>query len=351
MTGPTPPDWDAIARYLAGESSADEATVVRGWLEKNPLDRELVERLNTAAVIDAPVAPADVDVEAALARVHHRMAEHERPRLTLAQGGAQGAKPGSRFKSAAWIAGIAAAAAAFFVATRQRADTTPARDAAVAQSYSTGVGRRQEVRLADGSRVVLGPQSKLTVHADFATARRVDLTGDGYFDVVHDAAKPFTVRSGSAIIEDIGTTFTVESDAGSATNVSVVSGSVRLRGGNSAATAGVILAAGDRGSLEAGGKTSVERNAVRDEDTAWITGRLAFRDAPLSRIAAELHRWYGVTLRVTDSTLLARHVTTSFEGESVEQALRILALTIDARISRQGDTATVIPNRGTTTSR
>ena len=84
--------------------------------------------------------------------------------------------------------------------------------------------------LADGSRVILGPDSRLTVPADFgSTARAVELKGDGYFDVRHDAAKPFTVRVANALVEDVGTTFTVESDAGDTTSVSVLSGSVRLR--------------------------------------------------------------------------------------------------------------------------
>jgi ferric-dicitrate binding protein FerR (iron transport regulator) len=112
-----------------------------------------------------------------------------------------------------------------------------------------------------------------------------------------------------------------------------------------------VLEAGDRGSLDAAGQSQVDRKSVRPEDTAWVNGKVAFRDAPLSQVAAELHRWYGVTLRVDDSALLSRKVTTSFEGESAEQALRILGLTIDARITRSGDTAIVVPNRGAATSR
>ena len=340
----TPPDWDAIARYLAGESTAEEAVVVREWLDRNPADRGLVERLNGAAVIDTR---ADVDVEAALAAVHRRMAEGERPKLTVERGAGSRTAPSRRPLLA--IGAIAASAASIFLVVRQH-ETTPVAPVAI-QSYSTGIGQRQEVRLADGSRVVLGPQSKLTVRADYQNARTVELTGDGYFDVVHDAAKPFSVKSGSALIEDIGTTFTVESDAGDMTSVAVVTGSVRLRAGQTASTDGVVLEAGDRGSLNAAGQSKIERKSVRPEDTAWVNGKVAFRDAPLSQVAAEMHRWYGVTLRVDDSALLSRKVTTSFEGESAEQALRILGLTIDARITRSGDTALVVPNRGAATSR
>ena len=124
-------------------------------------------------------------------------------------------------------------------------------------TYATGVGKRDSVRLADGSRVVLGPQSRLVVPRDYGQARRaVELTGDAYFDVRHDASKPFSVHANGAMIEDIGTTFAVESDVdGGATSVAVVTGSVRLRSATSAASAGVVLAAGDRGTLDGCGSS------------------------------------------------------------------------------------------------
>src|SRR3954470_22696477 len=107
MTAPaTPPDWDAIARFLAGESDAGESAVVRAWLEAHPEDRSLVERLDAAATVDAV---ADVDVEAALTRVHQRLAP-PRPSLKLERGGAA-ASPRKR-NGAILVVGTVAAAAA-----------------------------------------------------------------------------------------------------------------------------------------------------------------------------------------------------------------------------------------------
>jgi transmembrane sensor len=350
MTGsslPLPPDWDAIARYLAGESNDDEAAAVREWLEAHPKDRALVERLSAVATTDLTL---DVDVERALAQVRQKMAASERPALRVERGGgATAAGPRKRMTILA-LATLVAAAAAVFVVVRTRSATRPA--TAEVTHYVAGVGRADSILLADGSRVILGPQSTLDVPGTFSAGERtVTLTGDAYFDVRHDASKPFSVRAGSAVIEDIGTTFTIESHDGTSATVSVVAGSVRLRQAATAPTAGVVLAAGDRGSIDAGGETRVERGVVRPEDTAWIAGHLAFRDAPLSRIAEEIERWYGVTLRVSDSTLLDRRVTTSFEGESVDTALEILELTLGAKIERHGDTALVSNPRGARSSR
>ena len=324
------PDWDAIARFLAGESPADEATAVRVWLEANPADRDLVERLNAAAA--AP--PADVDVEAALARVHAKMA------LTVTR---------SRSWRTIAIAAlpIAAAVGAFLVYRGREA--TPA--VGQGTTYATAVGKRDSVLLADGSRVILGPRSRMVVPADFATRRAVELTGDAYFEVKHDASRPFSVRTAKAIVEDIGTAFTVESDAGVMTSVAVVNGSVRLRTDDSQPTGGVVLAAGDRGSIDAAGNARADRQVVRDEDIAWTRGSPAFRDAPLGLVAAEIQRWYGITVVIPDSSMRQRRITASFNGEPADRVLQILGLLLGATVDRHGDSATIAVTRGAAGSR
>jgi transmembrane sensor len=320
---------------------------VQRWLEANPVEKALLTRLDTAVTTE-PIA--DVDVELALARVHARMGEStQRPRLSMERGPAP-----ARWRTMTVGALLAAAAIAGVLFTTQRSAAPVATPATTvtAQTYTTRVGQRDSVKLADGSRVLLGPDSRLTVPADYGTiSRAVDLQGDGFFDVQHDATKPFAVRVGTALIEDVGTTFTVESDAGDTTSVAVVSGSIRLRSNTSSPGAGEVLAAGDRGSIDARGNVRAERHAVRDDDVAWTMGRLVFRDASLTRVAGEIHRWYGVTLHVADSSLLNQHVTMSFSGEPIDQVLKILALTLGARVDRQGDSAIVTTTHGPNSAR
>src|SRR6476620_12669410 len=65
-------DWDAIARYYAGESTPDEAAAVRGWLEEHPAEASALGSLNDAAALLANATPPGLDVEAALKRVVER---------------------------------------------------------------------------------------------------------------------------------------------------------------------------------------------------------------------------------------------------------------------------------------
>jgi Fe2+-dicitrate sensor, membrane component len=341
------PDWDALARFLAGESSGEEAVRVQRWLEAHPTDKALIEQLSSDELLDESM---DVDVEAALTRVHARMEQPEvRPRLTLERGNGEApARLAIRRRTGALALLLATAAGIVAVVTLSRSSSERATTAVAARTYSTRTGQRDSIMLSDGSRVILGPDSRLIVSAGFGQrARAVELQGDGYFDVHHDPAAPFSVRVANALVEDIGTTFTIESDAGDTTSVSVLSGSVRLRANGAPVTTGATLAAGDRGSLTLDGQVRAYRKAVRSDDASWTTGRVVFHDASLTRIAGEIRRWYGVELHVADSSLLTQHVTTTFDdGDSIDQVLKSIALALGARVDRQGDSATIHSNRG-----
>ena len=336
------PDWDAIARYLANESPAEETARVRAWLDANPGDRKLIESLDETARLSV----ADVDVEAALRGVRQRM-ETTAPRLAVVRG----SRP--RWRRAYAIPSLLAAAAVVAIVVVRRAPQQVVHyNVPVAQEYATAVGQRDSIVLSDGSRVILGPASRLEVGATYGTdTRSVTLHGDAYFDVRHDAAKPFSVRVGDALVEDIGTTFTIESDAGDTTSVSVMTGSVRLRATSSMANAGAVLSAGDRGAMSADGQVRTYPHSVTDDAAAWTSGRLVFRDASLARVTGELKRWYGVTLHVADSSLATQHVNATFTDEPVDQVLKVIGSVLGARIERQGDNATVTSNRGSTTKR
>ncbi len=349
------PDWDALARYLVNESGPEEAAEVSRWLDTHPADRALLDRLND--VSSEPEA-TPVDVEAALAGVHARMNEpvEVRPKLVVERGGGLGKAAAPRRIGRVAVLGAAAAAAAFFASfIYQRSTDAPSTAPALAsaRTYTTGVGQRDTVQLADGSRVILGPDSKLTVPGTYGTQQRaIEFRGDAYFEVRHDPTKPFSVAVGRALIEDIGTTFAVETDAGDTTTVAVITGSVRLRANDAPAASGAVLAAGDRGSLAADGRVHAYPQSVSD-DASWTQGRLVFHDASVARVIGEIHRWYGVELRVSDSTLLSRHVsTTLLDDQPIDEVLDIIRLAIGGvSVERHGDRATLSPVHGPATAR
>ena len=89
------------------------------------------------------------------------------------------------------------------------------------------------------------------------------------------------------------------------------------------------------------GHITLRPGAASREEASFAEGLLAWRDAPVSRVVADLRRWYGVTLVVRDSAMSQRHLTASFHGESADQALRIVATALGGDLRRKGDSAIV----------
>lgn len=310
----SPPDWERIARYLAGESTPAEAAEVQRWLEANPSDAKAIATLDAATKKLAPARA--VDVEAALHKVKTR-----RTRI---------------FPN--WYVGVAAAAAValFAILTRpERVDTPPV----PTDAYSTAPRARDTVTLADGSRIILGPASRLSVSS---MSREIDLEGEAFLTIVHDAAKPYTVHANGVVIRDIGTEFGVRGYAGEALRVFVTTGAVELaRDG-----ARIMLDSGDVGVVQPDGRMARTADAVTSDDVAWTQGKLVFRDASMAQLGADLRRWFGVELQVKDSALARRHFSgVVYTSETAEGVANAIALSLGARAQRRGDTISIIPVR------
>jgi transmembrane sensor len=340
-------DWEVTARYFAGERTPDEAAAVRQWLEAHPAEAAALSSLNDATALLASATPADLDVEAALKRVSARRDAADIIPID-SQRSARRAPARVPVATRRWpsVALRAAAAAVVLVGgglwwhSRQTGGYTPA---SAAQTFATNVGQRDSVRLADGTRVLLAPESRLTVAMGYGnTVREVELTGEAYFDVRHDAARPFVVHAGSADIRDLGTTFTVRVGGDSGVRVAVTSGSVSLAPATASPNAAVVLRPGDAGTLGLDGRTLVERGGTAARDTAWTHGRLVFREAPVSSVRSELRRWYGIDL-VIDSAFAGRHLSMTFDGDSADRVLEVIALSLGAEVQRQGNTAVIKP--------
>jgi transmembrane sensor len=339
-------DWEALARHFSGESSPEESARIEAMLAERPEDRDILATIDRAvSTVAGPVA--DLDIEAALNSVKLRRDQAPSRPLELHRPGKQ---TPARTRTL-WRVAIPALAAAvlFGIGVRSwmqdnnliKQPVTPHR------MLATGVGVRDSMQLSDGSRVILGPLSSVTLAAGYGeTSREVEVKGEAWFDVVHDNAKPFTVRAGRATIVDVGTRFAVRSDTPEGVSVSVTQGSVSMRAVNTPAQSGVILQAGDNGLLKSGGEVVARRGVVNDDDVAWLSGRLVFREAALDEVKASMRRWYGLEVEFADPSLAGRHITASFNGDSPERVLDVLRLVLGADIERHGDTVVVRAARG-----
>ena len=341
-------DWEALARYVAGESSESERAGIRQWIAADPANAELVaglERMWSHAGRVAAGAP--VDVEGALTSVLARIDEPEVRELVP--------RASVRGRGGWWRNALVAASlvgvAALGLLWRPVRSGSDVGSGAQRRVFATAVGARDSVRLPDGTRVVLGPGTQLALAPGYGeSARELDLRGEALFDVTHDDARPFTVHSGGAAVRDLGTRFAVHGDSadGGGVQVVVTGGSVLLRPSATAGgDTGLVLTRGDRASVNADGRVAVQRAAATDDDLAWTRGRLVFRDAPLSQVRADVRRWFGIDLRLADPALAERHLTSDFSADDTPaHVVRVIELALgDVKAERSGTTNVFVLRR------
>ena len=161
-------------------------------------------------------------------------------------------------------------------------------------------GGEYVLTLADGTLVCLNAGSKLRFPVQFSgNMRRVELEGEGYFQVVRDEKKPFVVEASGVNITVLGTEFNV-SNYPENLNVqtTLVEGSVKVfseRDGDV-----YILQPGEQAVFD---KSSGELHVAAVDvsyATAWKEGRLRFRDRPLKEIMDFISRWYDVDVEYRD---------------------------------------------------
>jgi transmembrane sensor len=323
--------WEALARYVAGESSPEEAKSMQGWLAADPRRQEMAAALARSLGRVSFVAPADLDVETALTEVKLRASA---PAVVFPA--RTPPERVSRGRSTTLLR--LAAAVLVFIGGALFWWLLQGTGGGSQQIYTTAIGQTDSLNLPDGTRVVLAPSSELLVPEDYAERERtVRLQGEALFEVQHDDARPFSVSAGPATVRDLGTRFTVRSYRTEPVRVVVTSGSVLLRA-TAAADSGVVLRAGESGELASGTQTVRSRRAS-EADLAWTRGRLVFENAPIEQVMIDLRRWYGIELRLSEPALANQHITATFERESAQQVLDIVALALGAQVERRGDTA------------
>jgi transmembrane sensor len=205
----------------------------------------------------------------------------------------------------------------------------------------------------DGATVVLGPESVLRISGSYGGRdRTVSLTGHAYFDVAHDAGRPFRVWAGGVLAEDIGTRFDIRAYArDSVMRLVVADGAVVMHTRRALADAShdsavprspVVVTRGMMATAGVDGVVRVRSGLATDRYLSWSDGRLAFDDTPLPEVVAELSRWYDLDIRLGDPRLASRTLTASFDDPPAA-VLVALEGALGIRATRVGRVVTLYP--------
>lgn len=168
------------------------------------------------------------------------------------------------------------------------------KDQSAALSYntvSTPIGGQYHLILADGTHVWLNAASSIKYPTAFnSTERKVEITGEAYFEVAHNAEKPFRVKSNLQVVEVLGTHFNVNAYADeNETKTTLLEGSVKVTGSNGFK----FIRPGQQAVLK--GNNLAVTEADLEEVVSWKNGYFKFNEN-LEGIMSKISRWYDVSI-------------------------------------------------------
>jgi ferric-dicitrate binding protein FerR (iron transport regulator) len=363
--------WQLVARMLAGEATGQELEELEHLLRSNP---ELYYPLQIITGLWRQSGPEEQKkAEEAFSRHLDRMAalhidlESDSPSLAeeMKQTKARRRRLFVGIGVGCAVVGLVAGTFLF----RRPADQLVKRDAVTGRQeqlseVTTREGSRTNLYLPDGTRVWLNAASRITYAKDFgaAGAREVTLSGEAFFDVARNPARPFVIHTSRVDIKVLGTSFNIKSyPTENTTEAVLVRGSIEVDIHNRANKT-VILKPNEKLIIDNDDSASVLPRTVVHHDgnlfprvpvtirkpnyepttgamieTSWVDNKLIFRDESFDELARQMERWYGDTIRFARPELEQLQFTGSFEQETIKQALDALKLTAAFNYSLSGN--------------
>ena len=304
MTEQTAADW--LAREDRGLDAAEQAAM-QAWLQESTLNRVAYLRLKGAwnradrlAALRAPMAKAASDDASSYS--------------------------GWRQLAAALVFLAISVTAAYYLLDRPPAAVT----------YETQRGGTRQVQLADGSRMQLNTDTRLRAEVT-GTSRTVTLvSGEAFFDVVHDEKRPFVVYAGNRRITDLGTRCSVYRN-GDDVRVTVQEGRVRVDD---------LDAPHGRASVLTGGHAMIAHQAEMlvvakspediYSDLSWRNGLLVFNQQSLAEVADQFNRYNRQRIVVEGKARRIR-IGGSFKADNIDGFTALLHQGFGLTVNKRGD--------------
>jgi transmembrane sensor len=316
---------DLIPKYLAGEASSDEERQLLGWLDRSPENnrvyqaaRKVFEAARNHYAHEEKIHAIDIDHEWAQFR---KRAESIEPSSAIT-------RPlfGPWLRIAAGL--ILLAGIGFVVRYFVLRDTfTIIQTADLTKS----------VVLPDGSHAILNKHSSLrySTRTD-DSSRVVALTGEAFFEVVHDARNPFVVEIAGVRITDVGTAFDVRGyDERKILEVVVKEGAVNIAAPGSGS---MNVAAGQRGIYEKANHHLAQAANTNPNFLSWETQQIVFTENDLATVVEILNHAYGAHIRIAAGVPSTCVVTVSFDHQTLDAVLHVLKTTLNLTYRIDGDT-------------
>ena len=188
-------------------------------------------------------------------------------------------------------------------------------------SIVNNTGYPQKTALPDGSTVWLNANTVIAIADNFNRSdRHIRVTGEAFFNIKPDPARPFFAESGSLITRVLGTSFTIEAyPTEKETRISLVSGKVAVGSTDTSCT----LTPGQMAAYANMSRT-MTISALTLDPAAWINGKIILNKLALPEALDRLSRLYHVSIRYDREQLRQMVITGEFDRNTLSDVLRSL---------------------------
>ncbi|WP_316816076.1 FecR family protein [Pedobacter nyackensis] len=191
-------------------------------------------------------------------------------------------------------------------------------------TVSTPRGGQYHLILADKTEVWLNAGSSITFPAAFlGSERKVEITGEAYFEVSKDRSKPFIVRARQSEVTVLGTHFNINAyDDEEIETTTLLEGAVRVKLNDQTA----LLRPGQQAGVR---KSSNRINVIEVEDAdgivAWKNGYFQFDGTDVTALMRQISRWYDVDVKFNGELPAKQYTGKIPRGVSVKELIEMLS--------------------------
>ncbi len=205
------------------------------------------------------------------------------------------------------------------------------------QTYSTVIGGHKTLALNDGTRIELNTNTQLRTRFDEHHRTVWIDRGEAYFEVAHNAAKPFVVMAGGHRITDLGTKFLVKQQPGQI-QVSLIEGRAEIDTPATPRQARTVLEPGDVAVATANAVSVVKRTEqIVTRELSWRRGVLIFDHTTLAEAAAQLNRYNTEKIIVSGEEARAELIEGTFPANNVELFGRVAQSVLGLQVKKRND--------------
>jgi len=206
------------------------------------------------------------------------------------------------------------------------------------KTFTTLVGGRETVTLADGSQIELNTNTVLRVRADKAMRLVTLEQGEAFFDIKHNATRPFVVTAAGHRVTDLGTKFAVK-DAPDRLEVTLFQGKARLESTDKLSPPNTTILSPGEVAIATPQSVTVIKKPQKElaDQLGWRRGMLTFYRATLADAAHEFNRYNTRKIVVVDNAAEAELIDGTFPVNNVDLFARFAHAVLGAHVENKSN--------------